>query len=54
MTPTCDQLGKAHKVDETELQEAREHGGTVVCQECGKHIQQGPLNLEFRASIEID
>lgn len=49
---TCDQLGKAHKVDETALQEARDTGGTVTCLECGKAIPQGPRNLEFRASVE--
>lgn len=48
---TCDQLGKPHKVDERELEEAREYGGFVVCQECGKHIEQGPRNLEFRGEI---
>lgn len=49
---TCDQLGKPHRVNEHELQEARENGESVVCVECGKSIPQGPLNLEFRAEVQ--
>jgi hypothetical protein len=48
---TCDQRGEAHRVNERELREAREHGGWVTCLSCGKRIEQGPLNLEFRAPV---
>jgi hypothetical protein len=49
---SCLQGGKRHRVDERELQEAREDGGSVACLDCGKSIEQGPRNLEFRAGVQ--
>lgn len=49
---TCDQQGKAHKVDQRELEEARAEGGSVRCLVCGKLVEQGPRNLEFRGEIQ--
>jgi hypothetical protein len=48
---TCDQRGEPHAVDERELREAREQGGWVTCLRCGKRVEQGPRNLEFRAPV---
>lgn len=47
----CTQGGKRHQVDVVALQEAEREGGTVVCEACGKSIERGPRNLEFRGDI---
>lgn len=49
----CTEGGQRHRVNEDELQEARslDEGGVVHCLDCGKGIEQGPLNLEFRATL---
>lgn len=49
---TCDQRGEAHQVDSDALEEARAEGGSVRCLRCGKQVEQGPRNLEFRADVE--
>lgn len=47
----CTAGGKLHQVDPVALEEADRDGGHVVCQACGKSIERGPRNLEFRGEI---